>query len=85
MKNVIVPVDQAKWNDFRIVRLVNGAHKIRSDMDVILDEYRMNMKSITLMMEFYERMVLYPEVTICLNGEDEEEAAAWVKSFFEGN
>ena len=53
-------------------------------MDIVSDEYHANVKSITSMMDFYERMANYPKVFVLLNGEDEDEAAVWMKQYFEG-
>ena len=82
MKQVAVSVRQDRWDEFRIVKLVHKVNKMKSDMDIVLDGYHANVKSITSMMDFYERMVVYPKVFVLLNGEDEDEAAVWMKEYF---
>ncbi len=84
MRRVAVSVSQDRWDEFHIVRLVHNANKMKSDMDIVLDEYHANVKSITSMMDFYERMADCPKVFVLLNGEDEDEAAVWMKQYFEG-
>ncbi len=84
MKRVTVSVRQDRWDEFHIVRLVHNANKMKSDMDIVLDDYHANVKSITSMMDFYERTADCPKVFVLLNGEDEDEAAAWMKEYFEG-
>ena len=76
MEKIVTSIRQDDWDDCRIVRLVNRANKMKSDIEITSDNIRANVKSITSMMDFYNQMPHNSEVRIYFTGDDEAEAAA---------
>ena len=85
MEKIVTSIRQDDWDDCRIVRLVNRANKIKSDIEITSDDICANMKSITSMMDFYYKMPYNTQVHICFTGDDETEAANKMKDFIEGS
>lgn len=85
MEKIVTSIRQDDWDDCRIVRLVNRANKMKSDIEITSDNIRANAKSITSMMDFYNQMSYNSEVRIYFTGDDEVEAANKMKDYIEGN
>jgi phosphotransferase system HPr (HPr) family protein len=85
MEKIVTSIRQDDWDDCRIVRLVNRANKMKSDIEITSDNIRANVKSITSMMDFYNQMPHNSEVRIYFTGDDEVEAANKMKDYIEGN
>ncbi len=85
MEKIVTSIRQDDWDDCRIVRLVNRANKMKSDIEITSDNIRANVKSITSMMDFYNQMSYNSEVRIYFTGDDEVEAANKMKDYIEGN
>ena len=85
MEKIVTSIRQDDWDDCRIVRLVNRANKMKSDIEITSDNIRANVKSITSMMDFYYQMPYNSEACICFTGDDEVEAANKMKDYIEGS
>lgn len=85
MEKIVTSIRQDDWDDCRIVRLVNKANKMKSDIEITSDNICANVKSITSMMDFYNQMPYDSEVRIYFTGDDEVEAANKMKDYIEGN
>ncbi len=85
MEKIVTSIRQDEWDDCRIVRLVNRANKMKSDIEITSDNICANVKSITSMMDFYNQMSYNSEVRIYFTGDDEVEAANKMKDYIEGN
>ena len=85
MEKIVTSIRQDDWDDCRIVRLVNRANKMKSDIEITSDNIRANVKSITSMMDFYHKVSHNTQVHIYFTGDDEVEAANKMKDYIEGN
>lgn len=82
MKKIKVSTEHIVWDDFHIVKLVHLARKCKCSIDINADKKYINMKSVMDMMEFLDQMMLHRDLEICLDGNDESQAAIQIENYF---
>ena len=83
MKKITVSSDQNKWSIMGMTKLVHKIGKSKCGIDIVSNRRYINMKSISSVIDFGEKVHRKKKVEIWIDGEDEDEVSSLLQEYFQ--